>query len=315
MLYPLFLEPFFKECVWGGENLKRKLNKNINNPNVGESFEVSCYKNFLCKIKNGIFKNTSLKSLIDLYPSEILGKNINSSFFPLIVKFLDATDKLSIQVHPNDKYAFEKSYSLGKNELWYVIYADNNSKIVLGLKDEVSKTDLLSSLKENNIETLLNIENVEIGDSIFIPSGTVHALLENVIVLEIQQSSDLTYRLYDWNRLEKGKPRKLHIEDALNVIDFSSKGKIIRANEYVHKNFYNIITTKDFVVDYISINESIIDNTKYKCFHIYTCIDGNGRILYGNQSEEISKGNTFLIPACVNEYEIRGNLKLLKTYL
>lgn len=315
MFYPLFLTPFFKECLWGGGNLKQKLNKHTNSNTIGESFEISCYKNYLCKIKNGTFKDIYLKSLVDIYPVEILGRNIDSDFFPLIIKFLDAKSRLSIQVHPNDRYAFTKYGSLGKNELWYVVYANEDSKIVLGLKDDTTPIDIENSLKNNNVEKFLNIEKVNIGDTIFIPSGTVHALLENTIVLEVQQSSDITYRLYDWERLEKGKKRDLHIEDALKVIDFSSKGSIIRKSEYEDKTFYNLIDIKDFTVDYIKINTSLLDHPCYRSFQVYTCIDGTGSIIYQNRSQPINKGDTFIIPASLKNYEIRGNLEVIKVYV
>lgn len=315
MLYPLILTPYFRECVWGGENLRKYLNKNHSEINIGESFELSCYKNFLCKIQNGAFKDTYLKTLVDVYPLEILGSNVKLDFFPLIIKFLDATNRLSVQVHPNNSYALKNASTLGKNELWYVVHAAKNSKIVLGLKDNVKKSTLETSLKEGNIETLLNIENINIGDSIFIPSGTVHALLENIIVVEVQQSSDITYRLYDWNRLENGKERTLHIKDALNVLNPLSKGKIIRKNDYNNRSFYNLIDIEDFTVDYLKINDSYKDCPNNKSFHVYVCIEGNGEVLYEDFSYSISKGDTFLIPASLKEYEIKGDIKSLKVYI
>lgn len=312
MFYPLFLTPFFRECVWGGKNLKQKLNKNIPKDNIGESFELSCHKDYLSTIKNGIFKDISLKSLINTYSKEILGTKVTSNLFPIIIKFLDANSKLSVQVHPNDEYALKNSLSLGKNELWYVVHAGENSKIVLGLKDGTTKSSLKSAIDNNNIEPLLNIENISKGDTVFIPSGTVHALLEDIIVMEVQQSSDITYRLYDWNRLENDKARDLHINDALNVIDFSSKGFITKKEDTPFKNLVNI---RDFTVDYIKFSDSLISSTFMESFHVYTCIYGNGRVIYGDYSENINIGDTFLIPACLNEYELRGNLELIKTYI
>ncbi|MEF9934681.1 type I phosphomannose isomerase catalytic subunit [Clostridium sp.] len=315
MFYPLFLTPFFKECIWGGNNLKSILGKNIPSNNTGESFEISCHTDYLCKIKSGVFKDIYLKTLVDIYPVEILGKNIDSDFFPIIVKILDARDRLSIQVHPNDRYAYNNYRSLGKNELWYVLHANKDSKIILGLKDNTSKKDIESSLSNGNISDYLNIENVSIGDCIYIPSGTVHALLENIVVLEVQQSSDLTYRLYDWDRLENGCKRKLHINNALDVINPKSKGEIIKASDYEGEYFYNLIDIKDFTVDYINLNGSLLDHPCYKSFHVYTCINGSGYIIYKGSSQPINKGDTFLIPASLKEYEIRGELTLIKVYI
>lgn len=315
MFYPLFLTPFFRECIWGGENLRNKLNKNFPKKNIGESFELSCYKDYLCTISNGIFKDIHLKSLVDIYSSDILGKKITSNFFPLIIKFLDAHNRLSIQVHPKDEYALKKSLSLGKNELWYVVHANENSKVALGFKDGTTKTILETSLKEDNIESILNIENVSVGDTIFIPAGTVHALLENIIVMEVQQSSDITYRLYDWNRLENGKKRTLHVEDALNVIDFSSKGKIIKNSELNGRDFYNLINIKDFTVDYLKVTSLTTQNTRLQSFHAYTCINGSGKVRYKNLTQNISKGDTFLIPAILDEYTLLGDMELIKVYI
>lgn len=312
MFYPLFLTPFFRECVWGGNNLKTKLNKDISKDDIGESFELSCYKDYLSIVRNGLFKNISLKSLVDIYPREILGTKVTSDFFPIIIKFLDANNRLSVQVHPNDDYALKNALSYGKNELWYVVDADENSEIVLGFKNGVNKDSLKSAMDSDNLEDLLNIEKIKKGDSIFIPSGTVHALLENTLVMEVQQSSDVTYRLYDWDRTTDGKKRELHIKEAFDVIDFDSKGKILRSDNIAFKNLVNI---RDFTVDYISISGSLTSSTFYESFHAYTCIDGNGWILYGSHSINIGRGDTFLIPACLNEYEIRGTLELIKTHI
>lgn len=315
MLYPLILTPYYRKCVWGGENLRKHLNKTYSEINIGESFELSCYKNFLCKIENGDFKGTYLKTLVDKYNLDILGFNTNFDFFPLIIKFLDATSRLSVQVHPSDSYALKNESSLGKNELWHVVYAGENSKIVLGLKNNTDTLTLKNSLKEGSIENLLNIEKINVGDSIFIPSGTVHALLEDIIVVEVQQSSDVTYRLYDWDRLENGRGRDLHIEDALNVLDPLSQGSIIRNSDYSDKSFYNLVDIRDFTVDYLKINNSYKDNPRNKTFHVYVCIDGNGHVVYNGLNYKVSKGDTFLIPASLKEYEIKGNLKVLKVYI
>ncbi|MEF9952845.1 MAG: type I phosphomannose isomerase catalytic subunit [Clostridium sp.] len=315
MFYPLFLTPFFKECVWGGDNLKRILNKNIKSKTTGESFEISCYKDYLCKIRNGVFKDIYLKSLVDIYPEEILGKNIDSDFFPIIVKFLDANDRLSIQVHPNNRYAYSKYKSYGKNELWYVAYAGENSSIVLGLKDGTTKNDIENAISNGSLYNHLNIERVSVGDCIYIPAGTVHALLENIIVLEVQQSSDITYRLYDWDRLENGVSRELHIEDALNVIDLNSKGKIIKHNDYITHDYFNFIDTNDFTVDYINLNGAFLDHPCYRSFQVYTCTNGSGYIIYNGASQPINTGDTFLIPASLKEYEIRGEMTLIKVYM
>lgn len=312
MLYPLFFEPIYKNIIWGGRKLETYFKRNIPEGNVAESWEVCCHKNGMSIIKNGPLKGKTLDEVIKLYGKEILGKKYDS--FPLLIKLIDANDKLSIQVHPDDDYSQRVENQLGKTEMWYVIDAKKDAKLVYGLKKGTTKESLKKALEENIVEKILNFVPVEKGDIIFIPSGTVHAILDGLLLAEIQQNSDITYRLYDWNRVDNdGKKRELHIDKALDVIDYDFEGKILKPI-FIELDGYSIskaVSCKYFNVDIINIKEEFKDKPD-NSFIIFTAIEGEGKLIY-DKEYEIKMGDSFLIPASLGEFKIKGNLTLLKT--
>ena len=224
-LYPLKFTPIFKEKIWGGNKLEVYLKKNLNGMNhIGESWEISALEGNKTTVANGHLKGLIIDDLINRYGIRFLGENSMNQFgttFPLLIKYIDANDDLSVQVHPDDNVAKQKHGSFGKTEMWYVLQSDKNARIINGFNTSISKKTYLKALNSNDIFSVLEQQKVKKGDAIFIPAGRVHALGKGVMVAEIQQASDVTYRIFDYNRKDKkGNVRELHIEQALDVIDF-----------------------------------------------------------------------------------------------
>lgn len=319
MLYPLFFEPVYKNIIWGGRDFERLFKRTLPEGNIGESWEICCHKNGMSIVSNGSLKGLSLKEIIERYKEEILGeKCADTSTFPLLIKFIDAKDKLSIQVHPDDDYALLNEGDMGKSEMWYIIDAKEDAKLIYGVKKETSKEDFKKAISAGNLEEYVNYVNVKKGDSFFIPSGTIHAILDGIVVAEIQQNSDTTYRVYDYNRVDsKGMKRQLHVEKALDVINFDFEGKIIKKDEVIFDGYdvQNIADCKYFTADKINVKECYKDNCSGQTFHAYTVVEGEGELIHNNISYKINSGSSFLIPSSIGEYEIRGNITLLKSYL
>lgn len=311
----IFMEPVYKDYIWGGNRLKKKFNKNTPYERTAESWEISANKNGKSIIKNGKFKGKTLDEIFnnEELKEKIFGKKaLNLLEFPILIKFIDANNKLSVQVHPDDEYARKYENSQGKAEVWYIIDCKKDAKLVCGLKNETS--NLVESIKPENIEKNLNFIDVKKGDSIYIESGTVHAILDGILICEIQQNSDLTYRLYDWNRIDKnGKPRKLHIDKSLDVINMNNKVEIRHKDNT--KTVQNIVANNKFSTDLIKVDKKYEDKTNLTSFYAYNVIDGKGILEIGDNQYNLSFGDSFIVPASVGEYCIKGNLELLKTFI
>ncbi|TDT61060.1 type I phosphomannose isomerase catalytic subunit [Fonticella tunisiensis] len=319
MLYPLFFEPVYKEIIWGGRNLEKVFNRNLPEGKVAESWEVCCHKNGMSIVSNGEFKDKSLEELIKEHGERLLGTKASSlDRFPLLIKFIDANDRLSVQVHPGNEYALKVEGDLGKTEMWYILEAKEGAKLIYGTKPGVSKEEFKRAIENGTLEDYLNYVDVKKGDVAFIPAGTVHAIMDGLLIAEIQQNSDTTYRVYDWNRVDKnGKGRELHIDKALDVINFDFKGEVSRPvlNDFEGYSIGTLVTCDFFTVDKIVINEKYVDKTDGTSFFIFTAVEGEGEIIYDDQSYPIKSGNTFMVPADPHEFTIKGNLTLIKSYL
>lgn len=321
MLYPLKMQPAYKDYIWGGNRIREKFGKKTPFDITAESWEISCHENGMSIISNGIFKGKTLKEILDKYPNDILGNNLNkkeNNKFPILVKILDAADKLSIQVHPDDRYAFEnENGQFGKTEMWYVVDAKPGACLVYGVKQGITKEEFRQGIEKGSLENCLNFVDVKPGDAFFIPAGMLHAICEGILIIEIQQSSDLTYRVYDWNRVgDDGKPRELHIEKALDVTDFSDvtgkekiDGKVINEGS----NSRTILAdSKYFKVEKIDISDSYKINTN-DSFNAIIVIEGKGKIKYKDGEEDFKDGDSFLIPASISSYEIEGKCSIIKS--
>ena len=283
---------------------------------IAESWEISANNNGMSIVKNGELKNKSLKELFGdpKLKKEIFGiKLLNFSEFPILIKFIDADKNLSIQVHPNDKLAKKIENSQGKSELWYTMDCKKSSKIICGIKNK--RFDLEKNLYNSNaLLDNLNYINIKKGDSIFIKAGTVHAILEGTLICEIQQNSDITYRIFDWNRLDiEGKPRDLHISKAKKAINLKNKIKLKHSN--FNRINSRINSNKYFKTNLLTIKNQYRDRTNGKTFFAYNVIEGNGIIKNSKQEYIISCGDSFIVPANYGDYIISGNIKLLKTFI
>lgn len=323
LLYPLKFEPVYKSILWGGRNIEKKFNRNMPDGNIAESWEVCCREDGMSIVSNGELKGLSLQELMDTYKEDLLGKKYD--YFPLLIKIIDANDKLSVQVHPDDEQAKKENGQNGKTEMWYVFDSKPGAKLIYGLKEGITKSEFEESIENSTVEDTLKEVPVKPGDSFYMPSGTVHAILDGILVAEIQQNSNTTYRVYDWNRVDKnGNPRELHIEKALDVIDFSGE-KIKNAEKQISNSSANIDTplyakkalasSEYFTVEELSIKEIYTKNTEGNKFYIYMAVQGEGSVDYKDTSLDIKPGDTVMIPACLGEFSISGNLKLLEIFI
>ncbi|MBZ9632452.1 class I mannose-6-phosphate isomerase [Salegentibacter sp. LM13S] len=319
--YPIKFFPILKEKIWGGEKLKTILNKETNRDDLGESWEISGVEGAISVVANGELKGFSLKDLLEEYKDEILGKKIYEQFnadFPLLIKFIDANTELSVQLHPHDDLAQQRHNSFGKTEMWYIMQADKGAKINIGFKESVSKEDYITRLEEGEIVELLNFEEVKKGDSFFINTGKVHAIGAGVLLAEIQQTSDVTYRIYDWDRTDdEGNSRELHTALAIDAIDFEKKDDFKLNYEKDKNTSSEIASCQYFTTNYLPVEGEITkDYSNLDSFVIYMCVSGNGKVSVNGNSEKIAQGETLLIPAQNKEVQLSAeNCELLEVYI
>ena len=291
------LYPEFKDYIWGGEKLKKEYGKKTDKTPCAESWELSFHKDGLTRLANG-------KTLLECVSKEDLGEKVKPfPFFPVLIKFIDAENNLSVQVHPSDDYALKEENSYGKTETWYIVEAQEGAGIYLGFKRDVTKDEYERAIKENRLTELLNFYEVKAGESYFIPSGTLHAICKGCLICEIQQNSNLTYRVYDYGRTDKnGNPRELHIDKALKVTDLNKFEPVpletgcIGSCEYFTARKYVVEGEQKFEADSQS-------------FHCVTCLNGEGEI----DGQKIVKGESYFIPASYGEYRLSGTMEVILT--
>jgi mannose-6-phosphate isomerase len=306
VLYPLKFEPILKSKIWGGQKLKNLFGKKSGKlSNIGESWEISCFNGDISVVSNGFLKGNALDELIEIYMGDLIGDRIFDEFgiqFPLLIKLIEAEDDLSIQVHPDDEIAEQRHNSFGKTEMWYVIQADNGSELISGFRKESGKEEYIEAINKGEIKDLLNSVEVFEGDLFFIPAGRVHAIGKGILLAEIQQTSDLTYRIYDWGRLDhQGNPRELHTEMALDVIDYSATKNCKTDYNKIQNHTVNTIKCKYFSTNILKFDKEIEkDYILIDSFIIYLCTKGRFSIVYNqNESITVDEGETVLIPAAL----------------
>lgn len=309
----LFLEPVYKDYIWGGTKLKEYFGKETTTDITAESWEISTNADGISKIKN---QDITLKELFDnkVTRVEIFGtKTKDMEKFPLLIKFIDANSNLSVQVHPDDKYAKENEADTGKTEMWYIIDCLPNSQIICGMKEKVQQEDVEDIIRNNKIKENLNYVDIKKGDSIYIPSGTIHAILGGALICEIQQNSNLTYRVYDWDRVgNDGKPRTLHIDKAIDVINVNANPKVEHEKQ---EKCYRVCDSEFFKVDKINVEQEYKDRTNKESFYAINVVEGMGTIEYKNNTYNLKRGDSIIIPADLGEYTIKGEMELLKSYV
>lgn len=323
MLYPLKFYPIFKDKIWGGENIRTILKKNFSPlVNCGESWEISGIRQDESIVSNGSLAGISLNGIISEFTVRLLGRRIYERFkgeFPLLIKFIDANQDLSIQVHPNDSLALQRHNSFGKTEMWYIIHADEQAELISGFNQDMDKIKYLHHVNKGTLLEVLNREKVQDDDVFFIPAGRIHTIGKGLLLAEIQQSSDVTYRIYDFERKdENNNQRELHIEDSIDAIDYAyhSDYKIHYTNkvnqpvEIVHSPYFT--TNKILLSQKLERDMSALDS-----FVIYICLEGKGSILYGKERTPFQLGEVLLVPAELTNYTIVADtrLKLLETYI
>ncbi len=312
MLTPIKLNPIFKEIIWGGNRLKNEYNKVSDLNNIAESWELTVRKDGMNTICGGEYDGYTMEKYIEENGFKVVSKN-KLDFFPLLIKFIDAEDNLSVQVHPDDEYGLKNANSLGKTEMWYIIDAKPGAQLVYGLKEGVTNEDFAKAIDEGKVEEMLNYVPVKKGDVFFIPSGLVHAIGAGILLAEIQQNSNITYRVYDYNRLGKdGKPRELHVNDALNVIVNRSEDEIEKIRYSKGKYAGSTLANCDYfnVCKYTISSAGFFSADQYS-FNSVLCLDGEGTIFCDNKTYPLSKGDSYFIPAGMGGYVINGNLEVI----
>ena len=319
--YPIKFSPILQDKIWGGSKLKDILNKETIRDRVGESWEISGVEGNISVVANGSEKGKKLTDLISEHKGDLVGKKIYKNFgndFPLLIKFIDAKTDLSVQLHPNDELAKQRHNSFGKTEMWYVMQADAGSRLNIGFKKDLDKCEYLDHLENGRITDLLNFEEVKKGDSVFINTGKVHAIGGGILLAEIQQTSDITYRIYDWDRVDdEGQSRELHTALALDAIDFEKKDDYKLEYEHKVNSSSEIASCAYFTTNFLPVKGEIEKNySQLDSFVILMCVEGGAKISLEDTAENIKKGETILIPASAERLMIDSEYaELLEIYI
>jgi mannose-6-phosphate isomerase len=319
-VYPIKFRPILKEKIWGGNKLNEFLGKDTDKNNIGESWEISDVDGNISEVSNGAYKGRNLKELIEIHGADFLGTENFKNFgfnFPLLIKFLDAKTDLSVQVHPDNIMAKKYHNSFGKTEMWYIMDSDANADIVLGLKDENTNPEILNNITSQNVGMVFNREPAKKGDSFFIPAGKIHAIGAGVLAAEIQQTSDITYRVYDWDRTDdSGQKRELHTQLAAEATKkFESSGKVsysVQPNKSAP-----LVNCDYFTTNILDIQtEQIKDYSKLDSFVVFMCVEGEVKITVEGHSETLKMGETILLPATTKNVQLNSEKgKLLEVFL
>ncbi|WP_432410214.1 type I phosphomannose isomerase catalytic subunit [Rasiella sp. SM2506] len=321
-LYPLQFVPELKEKVWGGSKLQTILDKKSrdNSNHLGESWEISGVQGTISKVSNGALKGEEITQLIQKYTSDLVGERVYQKYgdqFPLLFKFIDAEQDLSVQLHPNDALAQERHNAFGKTEMWYILQAENDARLILGFNKKLNKTTYAEILKTKKITSVLHAEEVHQDEAYFIEPGLVHAIGAGVLLAEIQQTSDITYRIYDWDRPDTdGTFRELHTKEALDAIQFTTTNPKITYTDLLNQRVL-LVSCPYFVTHKLVVSENFnIENFQNESCKVYMCTQGKAEFITEDTSTTIQKGETILIPACCTNYQIKTeNATFLEVYI
>ena len=321
MLYPLKFNPLFEERIWGGDQLRRKMDKKLPEGKlIGESWELSAVPGNVSVVANGKLAGNSLEELIEVYMGELVGDKIYNKFgllFPLLIKLIDAQDALSIQVHPNDKLALERHNSYGKTEMWYVVDCGPDAALRVGFDGPVTREQYAEHVERGTLPELMAKARVHPGDTFFIPAGTVHTIEGSVLIAEIQQASDITYRIYDWDRVgPDGRKRELQTDLAADAIDFASGTSFDVTAAPERNRFVTLKKCPYFTTNLLLLDGRIERNHVGRdSFAVYMMLDGRMTLSWDKGTETVDRGETVLLPACIEEIGLEGRGKLLEIYI
>lgn len=322
-LYPLKFKTIFKDKIWGGHKIETYLHKNIGNlPNCGETWEISGVKSDVSVVDNGELKGQSLATLLEQFKDELVGKKVYDHFgniFPLLVKFIDANDDLSVQVHPNDELAKKRHNSFGKTEMWYVIEADPGATLIAGFNREMNEKEYVEALNSGHIMDILNREDVKAGDVFFLPAGRVHTIGKGLLIAEIQQTSDITYRIYDFDRVDdKGNKRELHTEEALAAIDYKHYPEYKTKYQHKKDETVELVKCPYFTTNVMDFTHGIEkDYSALDSFVIHVCVAGEYTIKHNNLAYPVKMGECILLPKTIDKIELKttSGFKILESYM
>ena len=318
-IHPFLFTPVYKDYLWGGNRFKKYFNRKITDEILAESWEISDRDEGMSIIENGYFAGTSLKKMVKKYPTEIVGKNFKGSSFPLLIKIIDAKKRLSLQVHPDEKNA-KKFGGEPKNELWHFL-ENNDSTIFYGLKNKIKKDNFLDILNSNKVDDILNKFMLKKGSNVLVPGGCIHAINAGSLILEIQQNSNTTYRIHDWNRVDTdGNSRELHINKALEVMNLNVNNDPIVKTNIIEKNdsfiHTEIIDKPYFKVEHINLKNIFTQKKNHSTFHALFVSEGSVELKWNDKDIlKIDKGRSVLIPAVINKYYLLGEGAIIKASL
>ncbi len=325
-LYPLKFNPVLKDKIWGGNKIKTVLGIDYSPlPNCGEAWVLSGVEDNPTIVANGFLAGNELNELVEIYMGDLMGDALYNRFgneFPILVKFIDAADYLSIQVHPDDELAMKRGVGNGKSEMWYIMSADKDAELITGFKKDSNREEYLSYLHDNKVTELLNREKVKAGDVFYMPAGRVHALGPGILLAEIQQTSDTTYRIYDWDRVDDtGQARELHTDEALDAIDFKSHTDYRSEYKEVINGSSNMVSSEYFTTNIIVLDKVLAkDYSELDSFVIYVCVEGSLTLVHDGQEEKqvsLSQGEAVLLPAVIDRVDLipKKKSKVLEVFI
>ncbi|MFY0607893.1 MAG: class I mannose-6-phosphate isomerase [Cyclobacteriaceae bacterium] len=322
-LYPLKFKTLFKDKIWGGQKIKTILGKDSSPlPNCGETWELSGVGGNISEVSNGPLHGKLLTKVIEEQKGSLLGERVLKTYgeeFPLLIKFIDAADDLSIQVHPDNELAKKRHNSFGKTEMWYIMQADEGSTLISGFNQELDKTAYQKAFDEGRLNDILNREVAEAGDVFFLPAGRVHTIGKGLLLAEIQQTSDVTYRIYDFDRKDaEGNLRELHLEESLDAIDYKKYDHYKTPYTPQKDESVELAKCEYFVTNRLDLTSpKEINHSGLDCFKIYICLSGEASLNYEGGSESLKMGDVILVPASMEKYQIETSTgaNLLESYI
>jgi len=322
-LYPLKFYPLLKEKIWGGTKMKSLAGIDFDPlPNCGEAWVISGVQGNETVVANGWLAGNNLNELIEIYMDELVGEKVYEKFgeeFPLLIKFIDANDYLSIQVHPDDALAQKRGLTAGKTEMWYIMDADKDSELISGFREKIDKEEYQKLLQEKKLREVLNVEKVKKGDVYYMPSGRVHAIGPGIFLAEIQQTSDVTYRIYDWDRVdEQGNGRELHIAEALDAIDFEVRKDYKTTYKSKLNSTSKVVNSPYFKTNILEFDQAIAkDYEEMDSFILYICVEGVCNILAEETETGLRMGEAVLIPNGITKAQLfpKERCKLLEVFV
>jgi mannose-6-phosphate isomerase len=322
-LYPLKFKPVFKEKIWGGKKIRTRLGMDFSPlPNCGEAWIISGVPGSETRVSNGFLKGNTLNELVEIFMDDLVGETSfdnNQNEFPILVKFIDSNDWLSIQVHPDDKLAAKRKIGNGKTEMWYILEADQKAELITGFSKKVDQNTYMEYLHDKRLKEILNFEKVKKDDVFFIPSGRVHALGPGILLAEIQQTSDTTYRIYDWDRVDKsGKSRELHVDAAMEAIDFKVYDSYRTTYQQKLNKTSNLVDCPYFLTNIMDLDQPVEkDYAALDSFVLYIVIKGSAVIYWDSAEETLRTGESLLLPAVMEKIRIKPTpgCKILEVYV